>query len=118
MANEEVDVNGQQGPSLSVPVWGPIDCWNDQEHVPGYDRKHRWWGHLDTCRLTTCIHADVPGVGRPPWGRSGHNPLDEPGSQFTACAKGHRYLTVVTVLERNRVLYLTEGCKQESLDGF
>ncbi|MGE3153730.1 MAG: hypothetical protein AB7G48_13060 [Nitrospiraceae bacterium] len=45
-------------------------------------------------------------------------PWTEPGSQFTACAKGHRYLTVVTVLERNRVLYLTEGCKQESLDGF
>lgn len=35
-----------------------------------------------------------------------------------AVAKGHRYLTVVADLDRGRDLYLAEGWKGESLDGF
>ncbi|MGA9523581.1 MAG: ISL3 family transposase [Myxococcaceae bacterium] len=40
------------------------------------------------------------------------------GVDEKAIAKRHRYLTVVADLERNRVLYLADDRKQESLDGF
>jgi transposase len=43
----------------------------------------------------------------------GHLGVDE-----KAIAKRHRYLTVVADLNRQRVLYLAEDRKQESLDGF
>jgi len=40
------------------------------------------------------------------------------GVDEKAIAKRHRYLTVVTDLERHRVLYLADDRQQESLDGF
>lgn len=40
------------------------------------------------------------------------------GVDEKAIAKRHRYLTVVADLKRHRVLYLAEGRKQGSLDGF
>ena len=40
------------------------------------------------------------------------------GVDEKAIAKRHPYLTVVTDLERHRVLYLADNRQQESLDGF
>jgi transposase len=40
------------------------------------------------------------------------------GVDEKAFRKGHRYLTLVNDLQRNRVLYVAEGREQSSLDGF
>jgi transposase len=40
------------------------------------------------------------------------------GVDEKAFRKGHKYLTVVNDLQRNRVLYVAEGREQASLDGF
>jgi transposase len=40
------------------------------------------------------------------------------GVDEKAIAKRHRYLTIVADLDRNRVLYVADDRKQESLDGF
>src|SRR5205807_7639035 len=40
------------------------------------------------------------------------------GSNEKALRKGHKYLTLVNDLKRNRVLYVAEDREQSSLDGF
>jgi len=50
--------------------------------------------------------------------RREHEVVAHLGVDEKAIAKRHRYLTVVADLDRSRVLYLAEGRKQESLDGF
>jgi transposase len=50
--------------------------------------------------------------------RRGQEVVAHVGVDEKAIAKRHRYLTVVADLERNRVLYLADDRKQESLDGF
>ena len=44
--------------------------------------------------------------------------LPHMGVDEKAFRKGHRYVTLVTDLDRNRVLYVAEDRKQSSLDGF
>ncbi len=53
------------------------------------------------------------GLARRAVGEVKHVGVDE-----KAVAKGHTYLTVVADLDRSQVLYLAEGRKGESLDGF
>jgi transposase len=53
------------------------------------------------------------GLSRRAMGEVKHVGVDE-----KAVAKGHTYLTVVADLDRGQVLYLAEGRKGESLDGF
>lgn len=45
-------------------------------------------------------------------------PVDRIGVDEKAFRRGHRYLTLVNDLDRNRVLYVAEDRKQASLDGF
>ena len=45
-------------------------------------------------------------------------PIAHLGGDEKAFRKGHSYLTVVNDLNRSRVLYVTEGREQSSLDGF
>ena len=53
--------------------------------MPGYDNKLCRWRHLDTCRLTTWIQAEIPRVECPAHGvKQLPVPRAEPGSQFTA----------------------------------
>jgi len=50
--------------------------------------------------------------------RRGVGEVKHVGVDEKAVAKGHTYLTVVADLDRSQVLYLAEGRKGESLDGF
>ena len=35
---------------------------------PGYDRRQRFWRHLDTCQLKTILVAEVPRISCPEHG--------------------------------------------------
>lgn len=50
--------------------------------------------------------------------RRKQEPIPVLGVDEKAFAKGHKYFTIVNDLARNRVLYVAEDRKQESLDGF
>jgi transposase len=50
--------------------------------------------------------------------RRGQEVVPHLGVDEKAIAKRHRYLTLVADLDRNRVLYVADDRKQESLDGF
>lgn len=50
--------------------------------------------------------------------RRKQEPVPVVGVDEKAFAKGHKYFTIVNDLARNRVLYVAEDRKQESLDGF
>src|SRR5215831_16275175 len=50
--------------------------------------------------------------------RRGAEVVPHVGVDEKALAKRHRYLTIVADLDRNRVLYVSDDRKQESLDGF
>jgi transposase len=50
--------------------------------------------------------------------RRGEEVVPHMGVDEKAIAKRHRYLTLVADLDRNRVLYVADDRKQESLDGF
>jgi len=50
--------------------------------------------------------------------RRAAQPIPHLGVDEKAFRKGQRYVTLVTDLERGRVLYVAEGRKQSSLDGF
>jgi transposase len=50
--------------------------------------------------------------------RRGAEVVPHVGVDEKAIAKRHRYLTIVADLHRNRVLYVSDDRKQESLDGF
>jgi transposase len=83
--NVELDVKEAQVTVTVEAGSGPYPCPECQEPTPGYDRKHRWWRHLDTCQFTTWIQADLPRVNCPTHGvKLITVPLAEPGSQFTA----------------------------------
>src|SRR5262249_62339711 len=50
--------------------------------------------------------------------RGGQEGVLHLGVDEKAIAKRHRYLTLVADLERDRVLYVADDRKQDSLDGF
>src|SRR5262245_1977472 len=50
--------------------------------------------------------------------RRGREVVPHVGVDEKAIAKRHRYLTIVSDLTRNRVLYVADDRKQESLDSF
>jgi transposase len=78
MTRQHVTVTVDAGP-------GPYLCPECQETVPGYDRKHRRWRHLDTCQFTTWVQTEVPRVSCSVHGvKQITVPWAEPGSQFTA----------------------------------
>jgi transposase len=85
VTNVVLDVNKQEVFVTVAAGAGPYPCPECQHHVPGYDRKPRWWRHLDTCQFTTWIEAEVPRVACPEHGvKQIAIPWAEPGSQFTA----------------------------------
>ena len=52
---------------------------------PGYDRRQRFWRHLNTCQLKTILVAEVPRISCPEHGViTVQVPWSEPGSGFTA----------------------------------
>lgn len=92
-----------------------------------------WFERLAIDLLRECSITGAAGLLRLTWdeawgikeravarglSRRTQDPVPHLGVDEKAIAKGHRYLTVVADLDRNRVLYLAENRKQESLDGF
>lgn len=62
-----------------------LTCPHCGKPVPGYDKRHKEWRHLDTCQYQTILSAEVPRVNCPEHGVSQiHAPWAEPGSGFTA----------------------------------
>jgi transposase len=85
VVNVELDMTRQQVTVTVDAGPGPYLCPECQETVPGYDRKHRRWRHLDTCQFTTWVQTGVPRVRCPVHGvKQITVPWAEPGSQFTA----------------------------------
>jgi transposase len=85
IVNVELDMTRQQVTVTVDAGPGPYLCPECQETVPGYDRKHRRWRHLDTCQFTTWVQTGVPRVSCPVHGvKQITVPWAEPGSQFTA----------------------------------
>ena len=85
VVNVELDITRQQVTVTADAGPGPYPCPECQETVPGYDRKHRRWRHLDTCQFTTWVQTGVPRVRCPVHGvKQITVPWAEPGSQFTA----------------------------------
>ena len=85
VVNVELDMTRQQVTVTVDAGPGPYPCPECQETVPGYDRKHRRWRHLDTCQFTTWVQTGVPRVRCPVHGvKQITVPWAEPGSQFTA----------------------------------
>lgn len=85
VVNVELDMTRQQVTVTVDAGPGPYLCPECQETVPGYDRKHRRWRHLDTCQFTTWVQTEVPRVRCPVHGvKQITVPWAEPGSQFTA----------------------------------
>lgn len=63
-------------------VWACPTCGKP---TPGYDRRTRRWGHLDTCRFKTILEADVPRLQCSEHGVLTIDvPWAEPGSGFTS----------------------------------
>jgi transposase len=60
VVNMELDVTRQQVTVTVDAGPGPYPCPECQETVPGYDRNHRRWRHLDTCQFTTWVQTEVP----------------------------------------------------------
>jgi len=80
-----LDVRAQQVTIQVHAGEGPFACRECQATGPGYDRKPRRWRHLDPCRFTTWIEAEVPRVECPtPGVKQLPVPWAEPGSPFTA----------------------------------
>jgi transposase len=64
------------------------------------------------------VHGIMERAVRRGLARREAEPIPYVGVDEKAFRKGHRYVTLVTDLERNRVLYVAEDRKQSSLDGF
>lgn len=64
------------------------------------------------------VHGILERAVRRGLSRRQAEPIPQIGVDEKSFAKGHRYATLVTDLQRGRVLYVAEERKQESLDGF
>jgi transposase len=63
----------------------PLACPHCGRPVPGYDKRHKEWRHLDTCQYQTILSAEVPRADCPEHGVSLIPvPWGEAGSGFTA----------------------------------
>ena len=64
------------------------------------------------------IHGIMEGAVERGLARRQAEEIPQLGVDEKAFRKGHKYLTLVNDLKRNRVLYVAEGREQSSLDGF
>lgn len=64
------------------------------------------------------VHAVLERAVKRGLARRAAEPIPHVGVDEKAFRKGQRYVTLVTDLQRGRVLYVAEGRKQSSLDGF
>lgn len=84
----DVELNqaeGQVKVQVELEPKAQLVCPHCGRPVPGYDKRHKEWRHLDTCQYQTILSAEVPRVSCPEHGVSLiHLPWAEPGSGFTA----------------------------------
>src|SRR6266849_3607310 len=128
---ERVELQLQQGEvhvylaHQNNPEWACAECG---ALGPLYDHQpEREWRHLDTCQYRTILHAAPPRTQCSEHGeravkrglaRRQAEELPQLGVDEKAFRKGHKYVTLVNDLKRNRVLYVAEDREQSSLDGF
>jgi transposase len=104
--------------------------------LPWAEANSRFSALLEALAITWLKHASQKAVGeqlRLSWdeihgiqeraverglARRQAEEIPQLGVDEKAFRKGHRYLTLVNDLKRNRVLYVAEGREQSSLDGF
>ena len=90
VADVELTLNaGRVKVHVEIEPGTKLVCPHCGKPVPGYDKRHKEWRHLDTCQYQTILSAEVPRIECPehkicliqvPWA--------EPGSGFTALFEG------------------------------